>query len=230
MSERGIIISDLHLGDGGPRDDFTADTALCLFLELHKDDVIVLAGDVYEMWQIKDPREIERAHPAVCKAIEEHVDFALRGNHDGKLARICGIPLAEGLLVDRVLVIHGHQFDAFNHGRFRFVGRAATWLAGRMELIHRDADVWLSKAASWLLHRGRHGGPGSYVRAVHRCLRRNAAMLRGITIGHTHVKYWDWGYWNSGTWIGDRQDYARFHVPAGAEVKMLGRRDVDAFL
>ena len=231
MSERCIIISDLHLGDGGPRDDFHADTELCFFLELHRDVLIVLAGDIFEMWQIRDPREIQRAHPAVCKAIEEHVDFAVRGNHDGDLARICGIPLAEGLLVDGVLVIHGHQFDAFNHGRFRFVGRAATWLAGGMELIHRDADVWLGKAATWLLRRGRHSKPEAYTKAAHRSLRESAARHpRGIAMGHTHTKDQSWGYWNSGTWTGSRRDYAMFYLGSGADVKKLGRREVEELL
>ena len=229
MPERCTIISDLHLADGGRRDDFFEDAELCRFLKEHQDDLIVLAGDAFEMWQVADPQEVERAHPAVCKAISERVDFIVRGNHDGNLDEICGIPLVEGLLVDQVLIIHGHQFDAFNHGRFRFVGKAATWIAGRMELIHRDADLWLGKAAHYVLGRGRYSEPEAYAKAVHKCLKANMPLLRGIAIGHTHAADKSWGYWNSGAWIGGREDSVSFYVRDGAEVAMLSRDEVQAF-
>ena len=205
-----IAISDIHLGPGNGRDDFRDDSGFkdlrfgaALAYWKKRGERIILVGDTFECWQA-NMAEIEAAHPLAMVAIRDCVDVIVRGNHDWRLEEACGKQLVDEWIEGGVRYIHGHQLDIFNSGRLAFVGQAATWLAGRAELIHRDADEWLLSLGARALGRGRHGDPQDYQK---KALERWGPR---VVIGHTHTHVpWNTTYGNAGTWTGDRQDYVK---------------------
>jgi UDP-2,3-diacylglucosamine pyrophosphatase LpxH len=102
---RLVLLSDLHLGAGGPREQFRADAALTAALESFAADPnvsdIVLLGDTFDLSRddasmgagpgpVGRLRDVLRAHPdvveslrcAVCRGTRLHI---VAGNHDVEL-------------------------------------------------------------------------------------------------------------------------------------------------
>ncbi len=86
-----IALSDLHFSDGSKADDFgpadgLADWELMDKIDQWKrnGDRVVLAGDVFDLWQA-DYRSILAAHGPVIRALFELVDVYVAGNHDWDL-------------------------------------------------------------------------------------------------------------------------------------------------
>lgn len=213
-----LVLSDLHFGDGGPSDDFHADAQLQGFLDAHHKDYIVLAGDVAEMWQNKDVESLYSAHRTATRAISRRVKGLVRGNHDGRLESFAGRPYVDALVVDGILIMHGHQCDAMCHGPLRWVGKAASWIGRGLEYIHPKLDVWLGKLGTRLLHKGRRGSKKHYRKDALQLLDTDPA-LRGIVLGHTHKVDGTDRYWNCGTWTGNHRDYVRLPIADDPEVR-----------
>jgi UDP-2,3-diacylglucosamine pyrophosphatase LpxH len=127
-----ILLSDLHLGDGGKADDFrdNKDTLLAA-LTHYKDEgyKLLLLGDIEEFWQFA-LIEIETKYgETVYKAIKDFNDsniFRIFGNHDGDwciqpdpakneffkaLQATEAIKLQDEEGPSRILLVHGHQGD-----------------------------------------------------------------------------------------------------------------------
>jgi len=217
------VYSDLHLGDGGPSDDFcgpawsdyrtvcAAEYALAdsLWRDYRAGRIIVLNGDT-----VDGPiAAIECVHPVVCTAIKHCVKRIIRGNHDRYAYKFCGHETVGGHLdFGDLRVMHGHQFDVFNHGPLKVIGMAGAALGTLAEvLIHPDADEWLDdKVAKWL-GKGRYGDPDAYRKACMAYLAKHHEVQR-LVIGHTHrFEPFCNGYANSGTWTGGRRDVLRTH-------------------
>lgn len=236
---KATFVSDLHLGDGGPADDFTADVALIRFLTDHQDDLIVIVGDLVDMWQVRNLVAVYKAHFWLCVAITRYVDYIVIGNHDGNLKRFCGHNLIEALVIDGIMAMHGQQFDRWNSGPLRWIGKAATGLAGWLErVIHRDADKWLARQGRKIAGHGRYGDRERYAKKALEYLKKHPE-LRGMVLGHTHqrdVRYlfspWRFrredysvGLWNAGHWTGKdagkRCDYVEIEVADGCKIEVL---------
>jgi UDP-2,3-diacylglucosamine pyrophosphatase LpxH len=68
-----LMLSDLHLGDGGRTDLFGRKDELLLDLlerRASEVDAILLAGDVLDALQARHPERVRRAHRAVLERIE----------------------------------------------------------------------------------------------------------------------------------------------------------------
>jgi UDP-2,3-diacylglucosamine pyrophosphatase LpxH len=103
-----VLLSDLHMGAGGPREQFRADAALTAQLENFAADPtvsdIVLLGDTFDLSgedvagsaereAVTTLREVLHAHPDVVAALRAVVRRGMRlhvvqGNHDVELAGI----------------------------------------------------------------------------------------------------------------------------------------------
>lgn len=123
---RYVILSDLHMGDGGSRDDLAPNRALVRSAlrdhYLASGHTLILAGDVEELHKF-GPHEIRRAWAPVYAILDE---FAARGrlrkivgNHDLALLAEEDRPyeLLHGLSLlfrgRRLFCFHGHQASRF---------------------------------------------------------------------------------------------------------------------
>ncbi|MCB9760800.1 MAG: metallophosphoesterase [Alphaproteobacteria bacterium] len=116
------VISDLHLGDGGPTDIFLAkDRHLLRFLEKveAEDATLIVAGDAIDFSQAWLFTRILRAHGKVLGgfsrlAAQGRMTYIL-GNHDHDLRfyqDVLNIPVVHHALIgDDIFVTHGYEYD-----------------------------------------------------------------------------------------------------------------------
>lgn len=142
-NSRILVLSDLHLGDGGSRDDIRGNISLLVsalrdyYLPLGY--LLVLNGDVEELQKF-NLADIRRAHADLFQVFR---DFAAKnhlrklvGNHDRDLLALepDEFPLTEALRLDHpagtLLCYHGHQsseyyvrFEAVSKFLVRYLGR-----------------------------------------------------------------------------------------------------------
>jgi predicted phosphodiesterase len=127
-AERVLIVSDLHLGNGGSRDDFRANASLfeaaLRDYYLPRDFLLVLNGDIEELQRFSLPR-VRQAWAGVFELFAAFGRrgglYKIYGNHDFLLSLrqdpypadelLEGLRLSQG---DRCLfVFHGHQASLF---------------------------------------------------------------------------------------------------------------------
>ena len=127
-ADRIVIFSDLHMGNGGQRDDFLRNSGL--FTRVLSDHylaaghALLLNGDVEELQRFSY-RDIRRRWAAVHELFRAFADGPglrkLVGNHDAALAGRPGILPAVRLQYgsETIFVFHGHQasitYEGFNH-------------------------------------------------------------------------------------------------------------------
>jgi len=163
-NDRVVVLSDWHMGDGGPNDDFKKNAAVVLealtgYYE-PRGWTLVLNGDIEE-WLRARPDALRRAWTPVFEAVE-------RFQKAGRLVRLVGnhelLPGQSGPLFDgealkfdyggrTLFVFHGHQAGTVNSGRFnRLIGWslrvfANTLRIGSPSIAHdNDKKIKLEKA------------------------------------------------------------------------------------
>jgi UDP-2,3-diacylglucosamine pyrophosphatase LpxH len=112
-----IVISDLHIGSLE-----TNYNALYTFLSTLDCDRLILAGDVWELWE-QSPESIRKQYKYIIDWFYSFmsrgvkIDYVL-GNHDNKynnnpIIELCGV---DKVILEqagrRIIIIHGHQFDS----------------------------------------------------------------------------------------------------------------------
>ncbi len=124
------VISDLHLGQGGPTDAFEHEDSEFLkflgFLESNFEKIVLL-GDIWETLTAKSPlgqaaelQAAQKHHEEIFKRFQRPSYSYVHGNHDLVAGKAMRAP--EELMLDadgvRVLLCHGHQGDRLcTHGR-----------------------------------------------------------------------------------------------------------------
>lgn len=172
-----IFVSDLHMGGGGKDDDFSpeAEEAYLRLLDKYKDEKHCLVGDTLELLQASQS-EIYLAHNRVFQRFKLLDVVRIAGNHDNmygyerKVVEVGGI---------RILLIHGHQFDAVNKSG-NGLGRYVTQVVGFLERnVHRDIDEWLSRLYGAVKKR-----TSEYDTGMAALAKENDCSL--VVYGHTH--------------------------------------------
>jgi len=146
-----FVISDLHLGDGGPRDDFAVgdrENQLGLFLDYvaqNQGELIVL-GDLFEFWQMNLSNLIV-THLRLLDRLARMNAIYVLGNHDADLdhfagtgfllhpflqKKMCG-PFERRIGGRRIKFMHGHEVDPVNKGDIPTWGRAFSIVAAMVE-------------------------------------------------------------------------------------------------
>jgi len=136
---RYLVISDLHLGDGTKSDDFLyktnkkikdAETKLISWILKQNADVILLNGDIFEIWQ-HSMRKIRKEHIKLFTAIEKVPYEYIIGNHDYRLFGKMNytFEMADGR---KVIVTHGFQNDKKMTNP---MARFGVWCLGWVEKI-----------------------------------------------------------------------------------------------
>ncbi|MEZ4219705.1 MAG: UDP-2,3-diacylglucosamine diphosphatase [Polyangiaceae bacterium] len=222
------VISDLHLGSGGPADAFGHDDAefgkFLRFLETNFERIVLL-GDVWETLTGRDygnpGAELDRArshHREIAGRLALPKYRYLHGNHDlvagTRGVRDEWVAEADGV---RLLFTHGHQNDLIvKHARF--VSEFGVWLGG---WIRR-----LGLAPVYALFRhldGMRGGASTdalrctFQRwAVHEARRRDVDV---VVTGHTHIaaraEHGDRLFLNSGSCAGGNYSFLSLDTRLG---------------
>jgi UDP-2,3-diacylglucosamine pyrophosphatase LpxH len=145
-----LVVSDLHTGDGGARDNFAVDhkeDQFNLFLDhvaAHNAELFVL-GDLFEFWQANIGRVLTRRMPLIDRLAAMQAVYVV-GNHDadfedligtGFLAhpffdRMCG-PFERTIAGKRFKFMHGHELDPFNRDGTPRWGRILAIFGGILE-------------------------------------------------------------------------------------------------
>ncbi len=151
---RYVIVADLRMGDGGPKDELVPGRAALLDLLKHwylpRGYTLVLAGDVEdlrEFW-LKDIRRAWRVLYSVFDAFAEAGRLRkIVGERDMSLLRLRSQPyeLSHGLRLDgangSILVLHGHQASLPYAGRDYLGDYLAEWeLRGRGRLLGSGSE------------------------------------------------------------------------------------------
>ncbi len=131
--DRVVILSDLHIGDGGPSDDFRQNAVLIQEVlrrhYLESGYTLVLNGDIEELQRFR-PASIGERWRSVTSLFEDFrrrtALYKIVGNHDQALralsGRHAGGPLLDAVRFkvgdDTLFLFHGHQatifFERFN--------------------------------------------------------------------------------------------------------------------
>jgi len=203
--------SDFHMGDGGPRDDFTPDCKKRLLsqetsLARH---TVVLLGDVVDGHRYGFEASMH-VHMDELGMLGRLGAIWIVGNHDEEAwlhqhtLRGLGFTLADRMLLDCPLVdfgtppalrrwrsmniamylCHGHEFDPYCSGRYAWIGRRASRMAN---WIGRRSPTWEDRIAGWagrLQGTGRYAGTPFFDAATKHI--EHWPKVGGIICGHTH--------------------------------------------
>jgi len=184
-SDRLVVVSDLHLGDGSPRDDFLSNGELLEQIlrryYLSKDYSLVLNGDIEELQRFPFDA-IQRRWSVLYQLFHQ---FAARtavhrivGNHDAALwyydPHMIHQPLLASLRLsfdgETIFVFHGHQatifFERFNDVSGFFLRHFANRLHIRNIPVHYEST--------------------KKYRTEHRVYAFSSARKIVSIIGHTH--------------------------------------------
>jgi UDP-2,3-diacylglucosamine pyrophosphatase LpxH len=145
-----FVISDLHLGDGGVRDNFEAGGRTG---PLHQfvDHVgaeggeLFILGDLFELWQMNTSRILVHRRPLLDHFVQLPLVY-VPGNHDVDLVHFIGTgflqhplftnmrrPFERQLGGRRFRFFHGHELDRFNASEDPGFGQMLTIFAGLFE-------------------------------------------------------------------------------------------------
>ncbi len=144
------VVSDLHMGDGGPRDNFAFDNKsqqFSLFLdyvETQNAEVFIL-GDLFEFWQANISRTIMERMPFLDRLARMQARYIV-GNHDADLEEFIDTKLMNHAFFEqmsgpftreiggkRFKFMHGHELDPFNREGTPSWGRILSILGGIIE-------------------------------------------------------------------------------------------------
>ena len=146
------VLSDLHMGDRGPRDNFGYHGSkkpkqfeqFLEFVEKNNGELIVL-GDLFEFWQSSLAKVIITNKNLLDKMADMEVRYIL-GNHDADLKDFIGKNMLshpffnkmsgpiERIIAGKIFKFqHGHEVDPFNSGDSPGWGRMLAIFAGIFE-------------------------------------------------------------------------------------------------
>ena len=146
-----FVVSDLHMGDGGERDNFAGKgnkehfQKFLDYVGKQKSHRLIVLGDLFEFWQanlsgviVKNIKLLER--------LSRMKTIYVLGNHDVDLLHFIQRSLLRHTFFDRMTgpfnmrinkrtfrFMHGHEVDSFNSGENPSWGRMLTIFAGIFE-------------------------------------------------------------------------------------------------
>jgi predicted phosphodiesterase len=215
------VISDLHLGAGGPLDGFGHEDSEFLEFLNHLEqnfERIVLLGDIWETLTGKLPgdpgaelRTAQSVHRELAARFRGPRYLQVLGNHDLITGKLDGIPEEITLEVDgvRLLFTHGHQGDPLVADR-QSTSELGVWLGG---WVRRAGFETVYRAAS-SLDTLRSGVSEDSTRCAFQKAWMGRAAHRDVDVlvtGHTHLaaraEHGDRLYLNSGSCSDGQMNY-----------------------
>lgn len=152
-----VVLSDIHLGTYGCHA-----TELLQYLNSIEPGILVLNGDIVDIWQFRK-HYWPKSHMLVVKKIFELLSqgvpvYYLTGNHDEMLRRFSGLKLGNFQLKDKLLIeLDGKKAWFFHGDVFDVTMQYSKWLA-RLGAVGYDLLILLNRLVNWFsekLGRGR---------------------------------------------------------------------------
>ncbi len=215
-----FIISDPHLCDKGPRDNFKKnEKPFNDFLDFVGGRRLTILGDLFDAWQC-NLGSIAAAYEPLLRRLADMGAYYVTGNHDMHLRGVSEItfgrwvgpdrptihPSAETLFFFDAVLIHGHQADDSCQGIG--LGALTAILTGMAEDKNNSPDCSLGALEDTLLggfeaayraYKKLKGDPSPFEK-----LKKIKGDAKWLISGHTHKAgyYSDW-HVNAGTWARD---------------------------
>jgi len=145
------VLSDLHLGTFGCHAE-----DICDYLSSVKPEILILNGDIIDIWQFKK-RYFPASHMQVVRKILKMAEkgckvYYITGNHDEALRRYSGLEIGNIILDDKLILnidgkktwfFHGDIFDATTQGSAKILAK----LGGK----GYDLLIWINHQVNRLL-------------------------------------------------------------------------------
>ncbi|MBL7964851.1 MAG: UDP-2,3-diacylglucosamine diphosphatase [Flavobacteriales bacterium] len=146
-----LVLSDLHLGTFGCRAN-----ELLSYLRSVKPRMVVLNGDIIDIWQFKKryfPKDHMRVVKRLMKLAGKVPVYYITGNHDEAIRRYSPARLGNLHLVDRlVLQVNGQSCWFFHGDIFDATMKSAKWLA-KLGGFGYDLLIRINHVTNWSLQR-----------------------------------------------------------------------------
>lgn len=242
MNNPIYAVSDLHMGDGGPRDNFTRNEKTFLsFLDMVEDHhgSLVICGDFFELWQ-SNMSKVLTMRETLLNRLAQMAAVYVVGNHDADLKYFIGRkgwishPFFDHMCLgcavksgDRLFhFIHGHEADPYCLGDTPGLGRITAIYSGLKE--DRNGSPMLDK---YLTVEDRVIGRMEWFVSIRNWFRRKpdrfkeinhnlhnvylATTCDSLVCGHTHRPGHN-GTWlyNCGTWAQQTNSFVRINGEA----------------
>jgi UDP-2,3-diacylglucosamine pyrophosphatase LpxH len=155
-----FCVSDLHAGDGSPRDNFAVGDKLKQFLAFldyveSQNGQLIILGDLFEFWQANVSKVVMR-HLTLLDRLAKMKACYVVGNHDADLLHFCGTrilghpffnqmtPACDAVVGGkRFKLVHGHQADPYCASDTPGKGRISAIYSGLWE--DRHGSPWINK-------------------------------------------------------------------------------------
>ena len=145
-----VVLSDIHLGTSGSHA-----VELLKYLKSIKPKMLVLNGDIIDIWQFKK-RYFPKSHLRVVKhllglASQRCSVYYITGNHDEMFRRFSGMKIGKLKIInDLRLELGGKSVWIFHGDVFDVVMQHSKWLS-KVGAIGYDTLVSLNTFVNWLL-------------------------------------------------------------------------------
>jgi predicted phosphodiesterase len=224
------VISDLHLGSGGPADSFGHDDSEFLrfltFLERNFERIVLL-GDIWEtLTGVRHGRPGEAlrsargSHPEIARRFLLPRYAYVHGNHDIVAGALEQAPEELALEADgvRLLFTHGHQNDPIVR-RARWLSELGVWVGAWVRRLGLGPLYRLARAVDTLRTGATQAGRSlDFQRWAVGVARLRRADV--VVTGHTHVsgvaEYGDRLFLNSGSCSEGAISYLSLDTRAGS--------------
>jgi UDP-2,3-diacylglucosamine pyrophosphatase LpxH len=230
-----FCVSDLHLGDRGPRDNFAVGGREQRFLQFlayvkANQGKLLILGDLFDWWQVGIARSVNSYHDLLGRLFDLGAMW-IEGNHDGTLGggvEVCMnvphpkivCPLFREIGDRKFFFCHGHEGDPYCNAPNPGLGEISAILSAMAMdrnqgptlggVSVEDAVVGPLEAgiSVWNRLRGREPRLEEMIDAVESERKRAGADV--VVYGHTHAagRIGDWHY-NAGCWCRDLDTYVR---------------------
>jgi len=182
---RMVIFSDLHVGNGGKRDDFRLNSELVktLWEKYYFDHALVLNGDIEDMQKFRKNKILNAwkdLYQILWKFQNRNLLFKIIGNHDWALQALLGddlLPWLPGLRLGwqdkELFVFHGHQASRAYTMFQPLITLGLRFLAVPLGLMNTSAahdDERKIKLEKQVYHYSRSKGIASIIGHTHRPL------------------------------------------------------------
>jgi UDP-2,3-diacylglucosamine pyrophosphatase LpxH len=230
-----FVVSDLHCGDGGARDNFAQlgnDKQFNEFLDYVGDNQLIIAGDLFELWQGNFSKILTYNRPLMDRLGQKNVIYII-GNHDidlkyfintNQLSHPLFAKMQKAVRLDvgikHTLIVHGHEADPFCCNEDPDFGRVTAIISGLLE------DANSSKPNNPIVTEDRFiGGLEKFVKFYNLLTFKGSddrlqelydnyqqylfdAGADCLICGHTHIpgRIDEW-YYNAGSWARNQNTF-----------------------